>query len=505
MNMDRITALLVEDSQADAQMVRNLLAECNQSSIEIVHATTLSSAIDVLGSIRVKVMLLDLTLPDSNGLDTVTSALAAAPELPIIILTGTDDLSMARSAVTSGAQDYLVKGTFDAPGLERAITHAVYRAETLQTLRVSEISRAIELLEKALGADFTSEGIKTSVQIERIRKLLSSEHRQLPLIPGQVESALSEDLVASLREAARAHHPGKVLVVDDDRTARALLRKQLEDAGFKVETATSGLECIQKAHTWRPEVILLDILMPGMNGIETCRQLKKSDEIAMIPVLFVTGHDDEKTTVEALSAGGNDFVRKGAAGPILSARIRSQVAISRANARLRHMAMTDELTGMFSRRYLYEAMRREIKQCSRTSSAGLACLLADIDNFKRTNDTLGHLAGDRVLKDIAATIRESIRETDSCARFGGEEIVILLPNTDLTGASKVAEKVRAAVETRCVVTISIGVTHIKEITAEDVASPESVDQIVQELLHQSDTAMYNAKEQGRNSVSVYRQ
>jgi diguanylate cyclase (GGDEF)-like protein len=502
MNMDRITALLVEDSQADAQLVRHLLAECSQSTIEIVHASTLSSAIDVLGSIRVKVMLLDLTLPDSNGLDTVTSALAAAPELPIIILTGTDDLSMARSAVTSGAQDYLVKGTFDAPTLERAITHAVYRAETLQTLRVSEISRAIELLEKALGTDFTSEGIKSNVQIERIRRLLS-EHRQLPQVPGYTEPAISEDLVASLREAARAHHPGKILVVDDDRTTRALLRKQLEDASFEVETATSGLECIKKAHTWRPEVILLDILMPGMDGIETCRQLKKSDEIAMIPVLFVTGHDDEKTTVAALSAGGNDFIRKGSAGPILSARVHCQMAISRANAKLRHMAMTDELTGMFSRRYLYEALRREIKQCSRSSSAGLACLLADIDNFKKTNDTLGHLAGDRVLKDIASTIRESIRETDSCARFGGEEIVILLPNTDLDGAEHVAEKVRAAVETRCVVTVSIGVTHIKEIKAEEVASPKSVDQIVQELLHQSDTAMYDAKQKGRNRISVF--
>jgi diguanylate cyclase (GGDEF)-like protein len=165
--------------------------------------------------------------------------------------------------------------------------------------------------------------------------------------------------------------------------------------------------------------------------------------------------------------------------------------------------MTDELTGLFSRRYLYESLRREIKRCSRCPTPGLACLLADIDHFNRINDSLGHIAGDRVLRDIATTIKESIRETDAAARFGGEEFVIVIPGTALAAAGLVAEKVRTAVEQRCVVTISIGVAHIEQVQPVDLRSSSNGDRMVQLLLQQADRAMYTAKTRGRNQVVLF--
>jgi diguanylate cyclase (GGDEF)-like protein len=502
MNAERITALLVEDNPADARLVRELLTG---GTVDIVHTTSLASALEILGSIKVQVMLLDLMLPDSQGLETLIRAQTVAPELPIVVLTGTDDESVARRAVTSGAQDYLVKGSFDEAFLERTIHYAIYRVETLRKLRISEIGRAVETLERTLGIDLLGEGVESGEEIERIRKLL--KERQLLGDQHRLPAAsmvLEYDFPSSMREVASVmQEPARVLVVDDDLATRRLIQIQLEEEQFIVDTAASGQECLDKVRQWHPEVILLDVKMPGMDGIETCQQLKRSSETMLIPVLFITGLNDEKIAINALSAGGSDFVSKSSPTPILCARLRSQIAVYRATAKLHRMSMTDELTGLFSRRFLYESLRREIKRCSRCPTPGLACLLADIDHFDRLNDSLGHFAGDRVLQDIATTIKESTRETDAAARFGGEEFVIVIPGTTLSGARLVAEKVRAAVEQRCVVTISIGVAHIEQVRAQDLRSSGNVDRMVQLLLQQADRAMYTAKVRGRNQVALF--
>jgi diguanylate cyclase (GGDEF)-like protein len=218
-------------------------------------------------------------------------------------------------------------------------------------------------------------------------------------------------------------------------------------------------------------------------------------------VLFLTAqHADDEVTVAALRAGGNDFLTKPYSLPILIARVRCQIAIARAHAQLRHQAISDELTGVYSRRFMMDALRRTIKGLSRTSGH-LGCLLADIDHFKLINDTRGHLEGDRVLRQVARIVADHVRETDLVARYGGEEFVVLLPYTDLDGALIAAEKIRAVVAAVCApVTISIGAVSLDAESLATVLDRDGIEALISSLLKQADDAAYAAKHAGRNRV-----
>lgn len=295
---------------------------------------------------------------------------------------------------------------------------------------------------------------------------------------------------------------GTVLVVDDTHANRELLSQDLEDEGFEVILASSGEECLLTAERDLPQVVLMDIKMPGMDGIEACRRLKANPATAHIPVLFVTANRaDEASAVEALAAGGNDFLSKPYSPPILIARVMCQVTIARAHARLRKMAMTDELTGVFSRRFLFDSLRRTLKAATRDGPNCVGCLIADVDHFKAINDRHGHLEGDTVLRRIAQTIDRATRETDIVARYGGEEFAVILPSTDLDGAVLIAEKIRSSVEERCgPVTISIGATALCDDAISAVGRALEIDKVVNELLRLADLALYAAKAAGRNCV-----
>ncbi len=294
---------------------------------------------------------------------------------------------------------------------------------------------------------------------------------------------------------------GKVLVVDDVEANRELLSQDLEEEGFEVLTAASGPECLAAAAQHHPDVVLLDLHMAGMDGIETCRRLKEDPHTADIPVLFITAaRSDDAITIDALRAGGNDFLSKPYSAPILVARVTCQVTIARAHARLRHQAMTDELTGVYSRRYMMDSLRRTIKATTR-SVGHVGCLLADVDHFKTINDTRGHLEGDRVLRHIASVIAASVRETDLVARYGGEEFVVLLPHTDLEGALHLGEKIRATVASACSpVTISIGAAAIAEPEVPTLLAQDGMEGLISKLLRAADRAVYSAKAKGRNCV-----
>lgn len=298
---------------------------------------------------------------------------------------------------------------------------------------------------------------------------------------------------------------GKVLVVDDLLPNRELLRQGLEEEGFEVLLASSGPDCLTLAAAHHPEVILLDIRMAGMDGIETCRRLKDDVTTAHIPVLFLTAErSNDEVTVAALRAGGNDFLTKPYSHPILIARVSCQIAIARAQAQLRHQVISDELTGVYSRRFIMDALRRTIKGLSRTSGH-FGCMLADVDHFKAINDTRGHLEGDRVLRHVARVITDHVRETDLVARYGGEEFVVLLPYTDLDGAMIVGDKVRAAVAELCApVTISIGAVSLSSEAVDTVLDRDGIEGLISKLLKLADQAVYAAKDAGRNRVVAAR-
>ena len=296
----------------------------------------------------------------------------------------------------------------------------------------------------------------------------------------------------------------RVLVVDDVASGRELLRQDLGDGGFDVRSQASGYGCLEVARLFDPAVIILDIDMPGMDGIETCRRLKSDPTTSHIPVLFLTGQQDEETAVVALAAGGNDFLHKPYSRSIMLARVSSQVAIHDANSRLRRMVITDALTGVYSRRFFYDGMRQQVASLSRSETPVISCLMLDVDHFKSINDRLGHVVGDRTLARVGEIIRDTVRAADIAARFGGEEFVVGLPAATRDSALAIAEKIRVAIETGFgrppseeAVTVSIGVATHDIVQANATEHGKVVDLVIQE----ADEALYRAKRAGRNRVA----
>ncbi|MFM7311631.1 MAG: diguanylate cyclase, partial [Cyanobium sp.] len=291
----------------------------------------------------------------------------------------------------------------------------------------------------------------------------------------------------------------------DDPAHRRLMEITLSDEGIEVLSLRSGEECLAQAADFDPDVILIDIQMPGLDGLETCRRLKLIPELAVVPVVFITGSgDNDRSAVEALEAGANDFISKDAPGPVLIARVRCQITIRRSLRRLRAVAMTDELTGLFTRRFLLEATRRLLKTSTRHGPGhSTACLFCDLDYFKNINDTLGHVAGDEVLRIAARALLNSTRETDVVGRYGGEEFVVVLPETDEKGARVTAEKIRATLERESPTTVSVGIAMHAPLCTDGMPPWHGIDEAVTQLLEQADTAMYASKAAGRNRVTVF--
>ena len=305
-------------------------------------------------------------------------------------------------------------------------------------------------------------------------------------------------------ETAVEKSRGRVLVCDDNEMNVEVFRQELEDAGFDVVTATSGPECIRLAAQSKPEVVLLDVAMPGMDGIETCKRLKQESETSHIPVTFISAYrSTTQSIIDALEAGGNDFLLKPYHAAILVARLMTQIEICRAHLELIRQATTDDLTNTFSRRYLFEYLRRVVRHHGKMKIDALACLMVDVDKFKHVNDSYGHRAGDQALIKVASTIKKSVRDSDLVARLGGDEFTVVVPNTELDAVLAMAERIRADVEQFVpVVTTSIGVSRFETIEFPTTLDEKAVERQVDEILVRADKALYRAKDLGRNRIEV---
>ncbi|MFG6416963.1 diguanylate cyclase [Roseateles sp. DC23W] len=292
--------------------------------------------------------------------------------------------------------------------------------------------------------------------------------------------------------AAPGRRPRLLLVDDQPVNIQALHRVFAADC--QVLMATDGPRALQLCRERQPDVVLLDVQMPGMDGHELCAELKADPLLRSIPIIFVTAHNHPDDETRALDAGAADFITKPFNATVVRARVRTQLTLKAQADLLRELAFVDGLTGVHNRRHFDERFSAEASRAQRTR-AHLSVILADVDHFKRYNDALGHLAGDDCLRRIAAALRACLRRpTDLLARYGGEEFVCLLPDTDLAGAIGVAQlmedRVRALAlphpATEGAVTISLGVA----------AGHQGKD-----LVEMADKALYLAKAAGRGRVS----
>ncbi|MCE7974383.1 MAG: diguanylate cyclase [Leptolyngbya sp. PLA1] len=287
-----------------------------------------------------------------------------------------------------------------------------------------------------------------------------------------------------------------VLVVDDTPDVYRLLKVKLRHEAIRVEHARSGADALTMAHSHKPDAILLDIDMPGMDGIEVLRLLKVDPELHDIPVLMLSAHSSPEHKTTTFELGAVDYITKPFEFVELQVRLRSALRVRELIALLAQRAQLDGLTGLWNRAFFDSNLRQCLARSERHQHA-LSLALFDIDHFKTINDMYGHPAGDHVLSSVARTLQRECRGTDYACRYGGEEFAMIMPDTDASEATLVCERIRAAIERMewpgapgLRVTISAGVV------GERTPRRESADVWVKE----ADRCLYQAKHEGRNRV-----
>lgn len=288
-----------------------------------------------------------------------------------------------------------------------------------------------------------------------------------------------------------------MLVVEDDTTIQALLTAVL-GADCEIYAAKSGEAALKLASEQLPDLVLLDIGLPDMDGREVCRQLKAHPRLEQVPVIFLTARTSGEDEIEGLQAGGIDYITKPINPAVLKARVRNHLELKRSRDELVRLARTDGLTGLYNRRTFDDLLAREWRRLTRTGEP-LSVIMMDVDFFKLYNDTYGHGGGDTCLRRVSqAAVGALQRPADLIARYGGEEFVALLPETSLEGALAVAEAIRTAV-------IALQIPHSASNAAPHVTLSLGAASVIPrqgmdpaELLGIADQQLYIAKSEGRN-------
>jgi diguanylate cyclase (GGDEF)-like protein len=314
-------------------------------------------------------------------------------------------------------------------------------------------------------------------------------------------------------DARRESDHSRILIVDDNQDSLEILRARLESWGYRTQTASDGEEALAKIDVSPPDLILLDIMMPRMDGMEVARRVKGNPSLPFIPIIMETALATTESKVEGLDSGADDYITKPIDFAELKARVNSMLRIKRlqaeledrerelldVNEQLLHMSQTDALTGLDNRRHL-EHRLEEMFAHARRFKEPIACVICDLDRFKAVNDTYGHPAGDEVLKQFAQILRGEARSIDRVGRFGGEEFMFLLPGAGTDAAGRFAERVRKQVESHTF-TFNGGGTSIRRTASFGVSAwPHSHIGTPEVLVRTADEALYVAKETGRNRV-----
>lgn len=298
---------------------------------------------------------------------------------------------------------------------------------------------------------------------------------------------------------------GRILVVDDNPDNLEVIATRLRFRGYEVEEVTNGEDALRAVGHHPPDLVLLDVMLPGIDGYEVARRIKADPSLPFIPVILVTARDSTQDKVAGLDAGADDYLTKPINFPEMEARVRSMLRIKRLqdelaekNQELAQLSISDGLTGLYNHRHLQEVVHEEFERAKRTGET-LAVVMFDLDHFKRVNDTRGHQMGDRVLQEMAEILRRTAREIDKLGRYGGEEFIAVLPDTGIDDAVTFAERVRERVERHPFAVGQARPIHLT-VSAGAATYPHPAVYNAKTLIHRADQALYAAKAAGRNRV-----
>lgn len=299
------------------------------------------------------------------------------------------------------------------------------------------------------------------------------------------------------------NHQRRILVVDDDPQSLKIADVALKHEGYFVQLAQSGIQALSEIQTFQPHLILLDVSMPGLNGLDTLRIIREKEQYTS--VIFLSGKSDPEDVIRGLDAGANDYVCKPFDIPELLSRVRTQLRIKdlndklkAANDRLKELIDIDDLTGLFNMRSLYKKLDFEIERARRYDRS-VAVVMMDLDHFKQVNDTNDHLFGSYVLAQIGQMIKVNMRKVDFAARYGGDEYLIVLTEISQEGARVFCQRLCDLIarttferdDCKVNLTASFGFS---------IANPAQQDVDSRNLVRRADKALYMAKDQGRNRV-----
>ena len=292
----------------------------------------------------------------------------------------------------------------------------------------------------------------------------------------------------------------KILIADDDPISILYLEDMLTEWGYEVVVAVDGTAAARLlSEPGGPLLAILDPMMPGMDGVDVCRSIRDTVKERYVYMIMLISRTETEYIVAAMNAGADDYIGKPFNSEEMQVRVRAGRRIAELEEELRYRATRDALTNIYNRGAIMDVLQKEVARQARSQHA-VSIIFCDLDRFKEVNDTLGHQAGDDVLREVTQRMAHVMRPYDSFGRYGGEEMLCVLPNCDLPGALEVAERMRAAVADTPVqtnygavqITVSIGVASM---------SRDEVSSLAQ-FLQRADNALYRAKQNGRNCVTI---
>ncbi len=448
--------LVVDDISAN---VRLLEARLSAEYFDVLTANSGLEAIAICERERIDVVLLDVMMPGLDGFE-VCRRIKANPKthhIPVILVTALDQASDKVRGLEGGADDFLTK-----PVDEIALVTRVRNLARLKTLTDEMLMRALTGRQMGLSED------------------------------AALLKALSEE-------------SGRVLVVDDDTRSAQRIAGWLASVHEDV-VISDPKSALARLASQEFDLMIVSLTMSGADGLRLCSQVRSADRARHLPIIVLVEPGNEARLLRALDMGINDYVMRPVDENELLARARSQVRRKRYSDHLRNRleerieaAVIDSLTGLHNRRYMETHLATLVDE-ARRSGRSLSVLLADIDHFKSVNDTYGHDAGDAVLREFSERFKRNTRGIDLACRYGGEEFLIIMPDTPLERACQIGERLRVSVAAD---TFAIGPGPGIHITASvGLATLERADDTPQSVFRRADTALFEAKRRGRNRVAA---